>query len=258
MEDKIDNILTSIKNRIDTNVNLVKRIASLEEKFDKYDDSIAEFNQRLAKQEHKIKNISNDLEEKVSLTDYHELRDRIARLEFEEEANKLELQRESYSKRLNLLIHGLDEVGSSAWETKTQNLDIFNKFMTDELGLDPKSISLLDIHRLPQRPIVKQGSNITRPIVIKLATAMDKHTVMSNLKNLKAYNLKKQVGFDNEHFHADHHIEIAQYSSLITRQRNSMKERRSLCQPSNLPANLVKKQDGQFTKENTVYLWTIN
>ena len=177
--------------------------ASLEEKLDKYDDNIAEFNERLAKQDNKIKNISNDLEEKVFLTDCHELRDRIARLEFERnEANKLELQRESYSKRLNYLIHGLEEVGSSAWETKTQTLDIFNKFMTDGLGFDPKSISLVDIHRLPQRPIVKQGSNITRPIVIKIAAAIDKHIVMSNLKNLKAYNLKKQVGFGNEHFRA--------------------------------------------------------
>ena len=204
MEGKIDNILTAIKNLTDTNVNLVKRIVSLEEKLDKYDDNIAEFNERLAKQEHKIKNISNDLEEKVSLTDYHKLRDRIASLEFEKkEAKKLELQQESYSKRLNLLTHGLGEVGSSAWETKTQTLNVFNKFMTDGLGLYPKSISLVDIHCLPQRPIVKQRSNITRPIVIKLATAMDKHIVMSNLKNLKAYNSKKQVGFDNDHFHAN-------------------------------------------------------
>ena len=157
----------------------------------------------MAKQEHKIKNISNDLEEKVSLTDYHELRDRIATLEFEKKAKQLELQRESYSKRLNLLIHGLDEVGSSVWETKAQALDIFNKFMNDGLVLDPKSISLVDIHRLPQRPIVKQGSNIIRSIVIKLATAMDKHTVMSNHKNLKVYNSKKQVDFDNKLFHAD-------------------------------------------------------
>ena len=202
MEGKIDNILTAVKNLTDTNVNLVRRIASLEEKLDKYDDNIAEFNEKLAKQEHKIKHISNDLEEKVSLADYHELCDRIARLELEKkEAKKLELQRESYSKRLNLLIHGLDEVGSTVWETKTQTLDIFNKFVTDGLGLDPKSISLVDIHRLPQRPVVKQGRNITRPIIIKLATAMDKHIVMSNLKNLKAYNLKKQ-NFNNDHFHA--------------------------------------------------------
>ena len=40
MEGKIDNILTAIKNLTDTNVNLVKRIASLEEKLDKYDDNI--------------------------------------------------------------------------------------------------------------------------------------------------------------------------------------------------------------------------
>ena len=93
MEGKIDNILTNIKNLADTNVNLVKRIANLEEKLDKYDDNIAEFNERLVKQEHKIKNISNDLEEKVTLTDYHELRDRIARLEFEKkEPQKFELQ----------------------------------------------------------------------------------------------------------------------------------------------------------------------
>ena len=131
----------------------------------------------MAKQEHKIKNINNDLEEKVSLTDYRELRDRIARWEFEKkEVKKLELQRESYSKRLNPLIHGLDEVGPSVWETKTQTLDIFDKFMTDGLGLDPKPISLVDIYRLPRRHIVEQGSNITRPIIIKLATAMDKHT----------------------------------------------------------------------------------
>ena len=57
---------------------------------------------------------------------------------------------------------------------------------------------------------------------------MDKHTEMSNLKNLKAYNSKKQVNFNNEHFYADSSHRKAQYSSLITCQRNSMKER-SLC-----------------------------
>ena len=89
MERKIDNILTVITNLTDTNVNLVKRIARLEEKLHKYDDNIAEFNKKLAKQEHKIKNISDDLEEKLFLTDYHELRDRIARLEFEKKSKKI-------------------------------------------------------------------------------------------------------------------------------------------------------------------------
>ena len=207
MEGKIDNILTAIKHLTDTNVNLIKRIPSLEEKLDKYDDNIAEFNENSAKQEHKIKNISSDFEEKVSLTDYYELCDRIATLEYEKkEAKKLELQ------RANLLIFN-----KRTW-TKTQTLHIFNKFMTDGLGLDPKSFSLVDIHRLPQRPIVKQGSNITRPIIIKLATAIDKHTVMSNLKNLKAYS-KKQVNFDNKHFYVDSSHRIPRYSLLISCQR---------------------------------------
>ena len=88
MEGKVDNILTAIKNLTDTNVNFVKRIANFEKKLDKDDDNIAEFNEKMAKQEHKIKHISNDLEEKVSLSDYHELCDRIARLEFEKKKQK--------------------------------------------------------------------------------------------------------------------------------------------------------------------------
>ena len=129
--------------------------------------------------------------------------------------------------------------------------------MIDRLGLDPKSISLVDIHRLPQRPIVKQGSNITRPIVIKLATAMDKHTVMSNLKNLKAYNLKKQVGFDNKHFHAD----SSHRNSSVFITDHLPKEfykRKKLMPAFKSACKSHKKQDGQFTKENTVYLRTIN
>ena len=49
MEGKIDDILIAVKNLTDTNVNLVERIASLAKKLDKYDDNIAEFNERLAK-----------------------------------------------------------------------------------------------------------------------------------------------------------------------------------------------------------------
>ena len=157
----------------------------------------------LYKQEHKIKNISNDLEEKVSLTDYHELRNRIAKLEFEKKAKKIVIAARVLLQKANPSHSWFRRGWFLGVKTKTQTLDIFNKFMTGGLGLDPKSISVVDIHRLPQRPIVKQGSNITRPIIIKLTTAFDKRTVMSNLKNLNAYNSKKQVNFNNEHFHAD-------------------------------------------------------
>ena len=64
--------------------------------------------------------------------------------------------------------------------------------MIKGLQLDLVSIPLVDIHRLPQQPVVRRGVTIARPIIIKLNNAMDKHKIMSNLSNLKAYNLACQ------------------------------------------------------------------
>ena len=64
--------------------------------------------------------------------------------------------------------------------------------MLKELQLDPVSIPLVDIHRLPQQPVVRRRGNIAKPIIIKLNNAMDKHKIMSNLSYLKAYNLARQ------------------------------------------------------------------
>ena len=91
---------------------------------------------------------------------------------------------ESYSKRLNLLIHGLDET-KEAWETKTQTKSTLAKFFRERLDLDLNSISLVDCHRLPQRPIIKQGQNITRPVIIKLTIAFDKSEIFNSASNLK-------------------------------------------------------------------------
>ena len=99
---------------------------------------------------------------------------------------------ESYNKPLNLLIHGLAETEGTIWETRDQTQLIYNTFMMKGLQLDPVSIRLVDIHRLPQQPVVRRGVNIARPIIIKLNNAMDKHKYMSNLSNLKAYNLARQ------------------------------------------------------------------
>ena len=95
--------------------------------------------------------------------------------------------RESYSKRLNLLIHGLDET-KEAWETKTQIKSTLAKFFQEGLDLDLNSISLVDCHRLPQRPIIKQRQKITRPIMIKPTNAFDKSEIFNSASNLKKYN----------------------------------------------------------------------
>jgi len=69
-------------------------------------------------------------------------------------------------------------------ETET----IFNKFLADGLELERQQVQLVDLHRLPQHPVYKSEVKVNRPIIIKVASAYDKHTIMTNLKNLKNYN----------------------------------------------------------------------
>jgi len=61
--------------------------------------------------------------------------------------------REAYSKRLHLLIHGIEEKCDNVWETKTETRETFNIFL---IKLDPESIKLVDSHRLPQHLIVRE------------------------------------------------------------------------------------------------------
>ena len=65
-----------------------------------------------------------------------------------------------------------------------------SKIFQEGLDLDLNSISLVDCHRLPQRPIIKQGQKITRPIIIKLTNAFDKLVIFNSASNLKKYNLQ--------------------------------------------------------------------
>ena len=96
--------------------------------------------------------------------------------------------RELYSKRLNILIHGLNE-SKEAWET-TQTKTVITNFFTEGLEIDLNSLSLVDCHRLPQRPIFKQRQKVTRPIIFKLANAFDKRFILKAASKLKKYNMQ--------------------------------------------------------------------
>ena len=81
--------------------------------------------------------------------------------------------RELYSKRSNILIHGFNE-SKEAWKTTTQTKTVLTKIFTKEQEIDLNSLSLVNCHRLPQRPIFKQGQKVTRPIILKVTNAFDK------------------------------------------------------------------------------------
>ena len=65
---------------------------------------------------------------------------------------------------------------------------------------NPEASHFADVHRFPQHPLVKNGKNITRPIINKLTNSFDKHQIFKTLKNPKAYNERlnlkpKQPGY---------------------------------------------------------------
>ena len=94
-----------------------------------------------------------------------------------------------------MLIHGLKEAPAkpgeeNLGESRADTLMIFRRFLSEGLQIvEPSSISLVDIHRLPQRPsVVEFGKTKTRPIIVKLATQDDKNRIYQSLKFLKFYN----------------------------------------------------------------------
>ena len=77
-----------------------------------------------------------------------------------------------------------------AWETTTQTKTVLTKFFTEKLEIDLNSLSLVDCHRLPQRPIFKQDQKGTRPIILKLANAFDKRLILKAASKLKKYKMQ--------------------------------------------------------------------
>ena len=118
---------------------------------------------------------------------FHQLEEKVHELLKEQNLTKLQskqeqISKEAYSKQLNLLVHGLVEDESVAWEKREETEAILNKFLTEALQLNPEQVKLTDLHRLPQHPIYKDKVKINRPIIFKVASVFDKHTIMTRLK----------------------------------------------------------------------------
>ena len=88
-----------------------------------------------------------------------------------------------------MLIHGLEESKANAWEGAGETRLIFENFLTEGLKIqDASAVGLVDIHRLPQHPVYKNGKKVSRPIIVKLDSAFSKRTIFKSLKHLKEYN----------------------------------------------------------------------
>ena len=112
---------------------------------------------------------------------------------------------ESYDKRLNVLLHGIEEDGDSVWETRDVTLQKIHDFMKEGLQIvDLTSITLTDYHRLPQQPVYRNNCKVNRPVIVKLCNSNDKRLFFCKLKNLKQYNESRKTRDLKPHYITDH------------------------------------------------------
>lgn len=178
VDEKLDLLINSIKKIEKKLDNFGDRLTKLEEKFDYLEN----------KTDERYKRLNDGVEEKIA-----RLSTRLLEVEsFKTEIKTTEIMKESYNKRMNILIHGIEENDASPWETNEQTRKKFNNFVSEGLKLDPEAIAVADIHRLPQRPKFIKGVKVTRPIIIKLIHTKDKYQIFQNLKYLKNFNNNRQ------------------------------------------------------------------
>ena len=194
MEEKLDRILKEIE-------NLTTKIDKLDSKFELFETRLFNLEKTFDDQIYKL---DKKLETKVDCTVLENFNLRLLNIEQQQITQQTkDIMQESYDKRLNLLIHGIEE--SDAWETLEKTKNLIHNFIKDCLLIDdPSTISLADYHRLPQQPISRNNHKVHQPIIIKLANLTDKKLIFTKLKNLKKYNEKRKSVDKKPHYVTEH------------------------------------------------------
>ena len=167
--------------------NLEHKLDQILQKLDALEKKVDSFNSRIFKLENKTAALERNLTAKEETIDI--LDEKMNKFEkFMLEYEKTAIMQESYNKRLNVLIHGIKEDEGNAWEKREATVQKFKSFLNDGLNINPDDIELVDIHRLPQYPLKKNGKTMHRPIIVKLINTQDKNRIFNSAKNLKTYN----------------------------------------------------------------------
>ena len=115
--------------------------------------------------------------------------------------------KESYDKRLNILIHGIQEDNNNVWEKREKTMEKFQDFLKNGLKINPNETKLSDIYRFPQQPITKNGRPVHQPIIVKLLTINDKNLIFKSAKNFGQYNARcKESGSTNLNTYITDHL----------------------------------------------------
>ena len=169
--------MSTLEHKLD---QILQKLDALEKKADGFNARIFKLEDKTAAPERNL----TAKEETIDILDEKMTKFEKFKLEFEKTA----IMQESFNKRLNVLIHGIKEDEGNAWEKREATVQKFKTFSNDGLNINPDDIELVDIHRLPQYSIKKNGKTMHRPIIVKLFNTQDKNRIFSSAKNLKTYN----------------------------------------------------------------------
>ena len=90
------------------------------------------------------------------------------------------LSREAYSKRFNLLVHGLEEDQTNPWKNRTVTENLLKKFFIQGLKLEnPEQINIVDLHRLPQYCGVSKGSALRLRLIGSVVQPLSCYDLLS-------------------------------------------------------------------------------
>ena len=120
----------------------------------------------------RCKKIDDTINSKADKVMVSQLNDKVKLFEnFKSNHEKTILMKESYDKRINVLIHGVQEDPDNAWENRETTIEKFQTFLKNGLKIpDQVKIKISDIHRLPQYFNKKNVRSVHRPIINKLQT----------------------------------------------------------------------------------------
>ena len=97
--------------------------------------------------------MTKNLKTKADRVDLIALDKRIQKFVTQQNAQKIkEVMQESYDKRLNVLLHGIEEDGDSVWETRKVTLQKIHDFMKEGL-------QIVDLKSIPSQTIIGYLNN---------------------------------------------------------------------------------------------------
>ena len=137
VEAKLDQILVCME-------TLTKRLDAIDAKY----ETVNAINEVEETFDAKLYEIERQVKDKVCRNEFNHLENQFKKQI--ESVYEKKLIKETYDKQLNLLIHGLEESETNAWETKGQTTKIFHDFLTEGHQIDPTSMNLLtsiDCHK---------------------------------------------------------------------------------------------------------------